>query len=232
LPKDSKTVDALTLRFGEFLMDSKARRLAQGNKDVRLSPKAFDLLRLLLTRRPDVLSKDELLTAIWPDTHVIEANLNVVVAEIRRALGDDRHAPRFIRTVHAVGYAFCGQAVDVDEAQARVPGSRCWLSWKDRSFALADGYNVIGRDPRSQIWLDDESVSRRHARISVEQDVASIEDLDSTNGTLLNREPVDSPTVLRDGDVVDVGSLQLTFRTLSDTSARTRRLRERAGKRT
>jgi DNA-binding winged helix-turn-helix (wHTH) protein len=232
LPKDSKTVDPLTLRFGEFLMDSKARRLARGNKDVRLSPKAFDLLRLLLTRRPDVLSKDELLTAIWPDTHVIEANLNVVVAEIRRALGDDRHAPRFIRTVHAVGYAFCGQAVDVDEAHARAPGSRCWLSWKDRSFALADGDNVIGRDPRSQIWLDDESVSRRHARISVEQDVASIEDLDSTNGTLLNREPVDSPAVLRDGDVVDVGSLQLTFRTLSDTSARTRRLRERAGKRT
>lgn len=232
MPKDSKTVDALTLRFGEFLIDSKARRLARGNKDVRLSPKAFDLLRLLLTRRPDVLSKDELLTAVWPDTHVIEANLNVVVAEIRRALGDDRHAPRFIRTVHAVGYAFCGRAVDVDEAQARVAGSRCWLSWKDRSFALSDGYNVIGRDPRSQIWLDDESVSRRHARISVEQDVASIEDLDSTNGTLLNREPLDSPAVLRDGDVVDVGSLRLTFRTLSDSSARTRRLRERAGKRT
>jgi DNA-binding winged helix-turn-helix (wHTH) protein len=224
LPKDFKSHDVRTLRFAEFLIDSKSRRLARGNKDVRLSPKAFDLLRLLLHRRPDVLSKDELLTAIWPDTHVIEANLNVVVAEIRRALGDDRHAPRFIRTVHAVGYAFCGQATEVDEAQAR-PGSRCWLSWKDRSFALADGDNVIGRDPRSQIWLDDESVSRRHARISVEQDVASIEDLDSTNGTLLNREPLDSVAVLRDGDVVDVGSLQLTFRALSDTTARTKRLR-------
>ena len=232
-------MDAPALRFGEFLMDSKARRLARGDKDVRLSPKAFDLLRLLLGRRPDVLSKDELLAAIWPDTHVIEANLNVVVAEIRRALGDDRHAPRFIRTVHAVGYSFCGEAVEIDDAHSR-PGSRptgvsgasCWLSWKDRSFALATGPNVIGRDPRSQIWLDDESVSRRHARISVEQDVASIEDLDSTNGTMLNREPLESVAVLRDGDVVDVGSLQLTFRTLSNTSARTRRLRERSGKQT
>ena len=239
MPKDFKTVDALALRFGDFLIDSKARRLARGNKDVRLSPKAFDLLRLLLARRPDVLSKDELLTAIWPDTHVIEANLNVVVAEIRRALGDDRHAPRFIRTVHAVGYAFCGEAVEMDDAQSRAgsrsptaSGANCWLSWKERSFALAPGPNVIGRDPRSQIWLDDESVSRRHARISVEQDVASIEDLDSTNGTLLNREPLASPAVLRDGDVVDVGSLQLTFRTLANTSARTRRLRERSGKRT
>ena len=72
---------------------------------------------------------------------------------------------------------------------------------------------------------DDESVSRRHARVSVEQDVASIEDLGSTNGTLLNREPLDSVAVLRDGDVVDVGSLQLTFRTLSNTAARTKRLR-------
>jgi hypothetical protein len=194
-----------------------------------LSPKAFDLLRLLLARRPDVLSKDELLTAVWPDAHVIEANLNVVVAEIRRALGDDRHAPRFIRTVHAIGYAFCGQAVEVDtgarQTARRASDTRCWLSWKDRSFALADGDNVIGRDPRSQIWLDDESVSRRHARIIVEQDAASLEDLGSTNGTLLNREPLDSPTVLHNGDVVDVGSLQLTFRALSDTTARTRRLR-------
>jgi DNA-binding winged helix-turn-helix (wHTH) protein len=237
LPKEFKTVDALTLRFGEFLIDSRARRLARGNKDVRLSPKAFDLLRLLLARRPDVLSKDELLTAIWPDTHVIEANLNVVVAEIRRALGDDRHAPRFIRTVHAIGYAFCGEAFELDDTQSR-PGSRpasasgagCWLSWKDRSFALVPGSNVIGRDPRSEVWLDDESVSRRHARISVEQEVASIEDLDSTNGTMLNREPLNSLAVLRDGDVVDIGSLQLTFRTLSNTSARTRRLRERSEK--
>jgi DNA-binding winged helix-turn-helix (wHTH) protein len=230
LPKDFKAVDPLTLRFGDFVMDSKARRLARGDKDVRLSPKAFDLLCLLLARRPDVLSKDELLLAIWPDAHVIEANLNVVVAEIRRALGDDRHAPRYIRTVHAVGYAFCGQAVELDEATPR-PGSRCWLSWKDRSFALADGTNVIGRDPRSQIWLDDESVSRRHARILVDRDAASIEDLGSTNGTLLNRELIESPALLRDGDIVDVGSLQLTFRTLSDTTARTRRLRERDGKR-
>jgi DNA-binding winged helix-turn-helix (wHTH) protein len=237
LPKDFKTVDPLTLCFGDFVMDSKARRLARGDKDVRLSPKAFDLLCLLLARRPDVLSKDELLSAIWPDAHVIEANLNVVVAEIRRALGDDRHAPRFIRTVHAVGYAFCGQAAEVDSARARSGGggaalleARCWLSWKGRSFVLAIGDNVIGRDPRSKIWLDDESVSRRHARISVDHDAASIEDLGSTNGTLLNREPVDSPAVLRDGDVVDVGSLQLTFRAPSDTTARTRRLRRRDGR--
>jgi DNA-binding winged helix-turn-helix (wHTH) protein len=223
LPKDFQT-PALTLRFGDFLLDSSARRLSRSGNDVRLSPKAFDLLCALLARRPDVIVKGDLLEAIWPDTNVIEANLNVVVAEIRKALGDDRQAPRFIRTVHAVGYAFCGQAIEVDEAAAP-PASRCWLSWKDRSFALATGNNTIGRDPRSAVWLDDDSVSRRHALIAVDKDTARVEDLGSTNGTLLNRAALESPTVLQDGDIVQIGSLRLTFRTLSNTAARTKRLR-------
>jgi DNA-binding winged helix-turn-helix (wHTH) protein len=221
----------MTLRFGEFLLDSDARQLSRAGQDIRLSPKAFDLLCALLARRPDVLSKNDLLSAIWPDTFVVEANLNVVIGEIRRALGDDRQAPRFIRTVHGVGYAFCGQAVDAGDADsggagARA-GSRCWLSWKDRSFALTEGDNVIGRDPRSAVWLDDESVSRRHALINVDGRGARVEDLESTNGTFLNRAPLDSVTVLQDGDVVRVGSLKLTFRSMSESSARTRRLRDK-----
>jgi pSer/pThr/pTyr-binding forkhead associated (FHA) protein len=68
-------------------------------------------------------------------------------------------------------------------------------------------------------------VSRRHARIRVDADVAQLEDLDSTNGTFLNRAPLRSPTALQDGDIVRVGSLRLTFRMLSEKAARTRRLR-------
>ena len=219
----------MTLRFGEFLLDSDARQLSRAGQDIRLSPKAFDLLCALLARRPDVLSKNDLLSAIWPDTFVVEANLNVVIGEIRRALGDDRQAPRFIRTVHGVGYAFCGQAVEAADADSGAAtaraGSRCWLSWKDRSFALAAGDNIIGRDPRSTVWLDDESVSRRHALINVNDEGARVQDLESTNGTFLNRAPLDSATALQDGDIVRVGSLKLTFRTLSDSAARTKRLR-------
>src|SRR4029079_17975837 len=147
LPKDFQT--PVTVRFGEFLLDSDARQLSRGGRDVRLSPKAFDLLCALLAHRPDVLSKNDLLTAIWPDTFVVEANLNVVVGEIRKALGDDRQAPRFIRTVHGVGYAFCGQAVAVAEGEPAPTGrtgSQCWLSLKDRSFTLSVGENIIGRD--------------------------------------------------------------------------------------
>ena len=220
----------MTLRFGDFVFDAEARQLRRDNADVRLSPKAFDLLRTLLARRPDVLSKADLLAAIWPDTFVVEANLNVVIAEIRRALGDDRQAPRFIRTVHGVGYAFCGEAFEVTDGGhgAVVRGeTRCWLSQKTRTFPLAPGENLIGRDPRSAVWLEDESVSRRHARITVEEDGARVEDLDSTNGTTLNggRLHYLSPVVLTDGAIVRVGSVRLTFRMLSDKAARTRRLR-------
>src|SRR4029079_13564937 len=123
-----------------------------------------------------------------------------------------------------VGYAFCGQAVDAGDADAGATaraGSRCWLSWQDRSFALGAGYDIIGRDPRSAVWLDDESVSRRHALINVDDDGARVEDLESTDGKLLNRSPLDSVTSLQDGDIVRVGSLKLTFRSLSESSART-----------
>jgi len=68
-------------------------------------------------------------------------------------------------------------------------------------------------------------VSRRHALINVGDHSARVEDLESTNGTFLNRAPLDSATVLQDGDVVRVGSLKLTFRTMSDSAARTKRLR-------
>jgi DNA-binding winged helix-turn-helix (wHTH) protein len=229
--KKLERISKLTLRFGEFVLDADARQLQRDGKNVRLSPKAFDLLRTLLARRPDVIAKGDLLAAIWPDTYVIEANLNVAIGEIRRALGDDPHAPRFIRTVHAVGYAFCAQAFEIREdsaAESAQPRPRCWLSRKNRTFALAEGENIIGRDPRSTVWLDDDSVSRRHARITVADASARLEDLDSTNGTHLGNLRVTSPTTVADGDVVRVGSLRLTFHTWSDKSARTRRLRDRS----
>lgn len=225
----------MNVRFGDFVLDSDARQLRREGADIRLSPKAFDLLRALLARRPDVVTKRELMALIWPDTFVVEANLNVVIAEIRRALGDERQAPRFIRTVHGVGYAFCGQASDVTDGGADgavhesargLSGLRanCWLVLKSRTFPLASGENLIGRDPRSAVWLEEESVSRRHARISVDGDRANLEDLESTNGTFLNRETITGPAALQDGDIVRIGSIRLTFRMLS-ASGRTRRLR-------
>lgn len=218
----------MTVRFGDFVLDSDARRLLRGTMEVRLTPKAFELLCALVARRPQVLAKGELMARIWPDTFVVDANLNVLVGELRRALGDDPHAPRFIRTAHGIGYAFCAEAVELDAPAAR-PVGRWWLSAEGLTFPLAAGENIIGRDPRSDIWLDNDGVSRRHARIRVEPatDTVLLDDLGSTNGTFRGSERLDAGVVLHDGDVIEVGSVQLKFRVWSDTDVPTRRIRGR-----
>jgi non-specific serine/threonine protein kinase len=92
--------------FGDFVLDLDARELMRAGTPVSLSPKAFQLLGLLVERHPSALSKTELQDRLWPGTFVVEKNLTNLVSEIREALGDDPAAPRFIRTVHRFGYAF------------------------------------------------------------------------------------------------------------------------------
>ncbi len=215
-------------RFGPFTVDSRTRQLLRDEREIHLSPKAFDLLCVLLERRPDVLRKEELHARIWPATYVVDANLNVLIGEIRRTLGDKALRPRFIRTAHGVGYAFCGEAADVDTPRPRAHATRVWLVWKDRTFVLADGENIIGRDPQCGVWLDASGVSRQHASIRIDgaSRRAVLTDLKSTNGTLARGETVVEPTSLADGDTVTIGSVELTFRSwLKDTAQKTERIR-------
>jgi DNA-binding winged helix-turn-helix (wHTH) protein len=215
-------------RFGEFTLDSTTRQLFRDGRDIHVSPKAFDLLCTLLERRPGVVTKQELFGRIWPGTFVGEASLNVLVGEVRRAIGDEARAPRFIRTVHGVGYAFFGEATDASGAEARPAApARFRLEGKDRSYALGAGDHIIGRDPGSAIWLNDTSVSRRHARIRIAADgrAAVLEDLESTNGTFVGRRRVEDATPLADGNTIAVGSVELTFRDAGDVLAATRRVR-------
>jgi non-specific serine/threonine protein kinase len=92
--------------FGDFVLDLSARELVRAGVPVPLSPKALQLLAILLESEPRALSKTELQDRLWPGTFVVEKNLTNLVSEIREALGDDRAHPRFIRTVHRFGYAF------------------------------------------------------------------------------------------------------------------------------
>src|SRR6185295_11359146 len=95
-----------SLTFGEYRLDLATRQLFRAADEIRLSPKAFDLLQLLIEHRDRAVPKAELHAHLWPRTFVTEANLASLVAEVRRALGDLAGAPRFIRTVHRFGYAF------------------------------------------------------------------------------------------------------------------------------
>jgi DNA-binding winged helix-turn-helix (wHTH) protein len=208
---------AVKVRFEEFTFDSEARRLIGRDGDVHLSPKAFDLLQLLIENRPNALDKAALHAQIWPQTFVVDATLSVLVAELRRALADNAREPRFIRTVHTFGYSFCGEAVALDAAAATPSAgrrARCWLMWNERTMVLAEGDNIIGRDPDCAVWVDASGVSRRHARIDVERggDVVRLEDLGSKNGTSVNGSPVRGVVEVTDGSVIHLGRVELILR--------------------
>jgi DNA-binding winged helix-turn-helix (wHTH) protein len=149
------------IRFGPFVLDLDTRQLIEDKREIHLTPKAFDLLTMLVMDRPKVLSKAALQNRLWPDTFVAEANLSNLVAEIREALRDDAHAPTFIRTAHGFGYAFSGDAATVSDAAARHDRPSCWLEWDRLRFPLSLGEHVIGRDPDVEVRLDDSTVSRR-----------------------------------------------------------------------
>lgn len=225
----------MRIRFGPFTVDSETRQLRRQQLEIHLSPKAFDLLCVLLEQRPKVVGKAELHTRIWPDTYVVDANLNVLIGEIRRAVADKAERPRFIRTAHGVGYAFCGEAHDLDEPPAtpRAPTTRFWLVWKNQTFPLSEGDNIIGRDPQCSVWLDVTGVSRQHARIQIDSATRTValNDLNSTNGTFLRRSQVTAREPLTDGDVIRIGSVELRFREWSpDKPRETERIRRKENK--
>ena len=99
-------------RFGDFVLDGSQRRLLRSGEDVYLPPKTFELLLHLLQNRGRVLTKDELLEAVWPDVNVVENTLAQRIREIREALGDGAHGGRFIKTVPRVGYQFIAELDD------------------------------------------------------------------------------------------------------------------------
>jgi DNA-binding winged helix-turn-helix (wHTH) protein len=215
-------------QFGPFRIDADARQLFRGGDELHLSPKAFDLLCLLLQERPKVIERRELHARIWPDTHVVDANLNVLVAEIRRVLGDNAQQPRYVRTVHGVGFAFCGTAVPLSTASAGGDVMRCWLVSSVGTFRLQEGENTIGRDPHCDVFLETPAVSRRHASIRVDSRAGTVllQDLGSTNGTRLHGSPIAEPTPLADGDVITVESVELKFRLWrADDMPETQRIR-------
>jgi predicted ATPase/DNA-binding winged helix-turn-helix (wHTH) protein len=94
--------------FGPFRLLRVRRRLFRGDEPVVLGSRAIDILLLLVERSGELVSKAEIIAAVWPDTFVEEANLRVQIAGIRRALGDESAEPVYLQTVAGRGYRFIG----------------------------------------------------------------------------------------------------------------------------
>jgi DNA-binding winged helix-turn-helix (wHTH) protein len=202
-------------RFAGFVLDLDARELRRGDDAIALSPKAYQLFQILVSERPRALSKLDLQERLWPDTFVVEKNLVNLVAEIRAALGDDATHPRFVRTVPRFGYAFREAAAGIDETQVTNRSGRFRLRWPDGRAALRDGDHVLGRDPDLELFIDGPGVSRRHAMIRVSGADATIQDLGSKNGTFVGDRSAAAPVPLAGGDIIRLGSVELTFLAVS-----------------
>ena len=196
----------MRLSLGPVTLDTDRRQVFRGDEPLHVSAKAFQLLHLLADNRPRALSKDELQQALWPDTFVSDTSLTTLVNELRAGLGESAREPRLIRTVHGFGYAF-------EETGAAASGAR--LVWGLVEVPLYEGENVLGRDPGPRGAIPDASVSRRHARLMLTGDAATLEDLGSKNGSFVCDRRIDRPTPLADGDAIRLGLVTLVFRAAS-----------------
>jgi predicted ATPase/DNA-binding winged helix-turn-helix (wHTH) protein len=114
-----------SLTFGAFHLDLQARRLSRGTEPVALPPRYFDVLAFLAGSGGRLVTKDELLDAVWGHRHVSESVLKVAVNALRQALGEDAKAPRHLETVARHGYRFVGAA----PAEAAAPASPPAPTW-------------------------------------------------------------------------------------------------------
>ena len=199
--------DLVRFTFDRFELDVERRALLHRGEPVHLSPKAFVLLERLITEAPRALSKKDLTDTLWPDTFVEESNLSSLIAELRSSLGDTRGDAKFIRTVHGFGYSFCC-AVNPSEGPKRA----ATLIFDGVEIPLHEGFHILGRDPSAGILIDHETVSRRHASLTVEPEVAVLEDLASKNGTFVGGTRVTGRTTLPDDTEFLLGDARVTFR--------------------
>jgi len=218
------------LSFGLFTLDRDTRELLHGPERqlVHVSPKAYDLLCLLIEARPAAIAKRDLHERLWPSSFVSDATLASLITELRVAMGERGRGAGVIRTVHGYGYAFSGSAHEtVPTGPAAVEH---WVVCGGRETPLLEGEHVIGRDGDVAVLLTSPTVSRRHAKIAVVGSVATVHDLESKNGTYVHDARVTAPVALADGDQIRIGAFQITYRTASGRGSTETAERPRAGK--
>jgi len=197
------------VRFDDFVLDTDRCELLRGVSRVPLRPKARQLLEILIEQRPKAVSQEELSDRLWPETFVDKNALHKLMHQLREALGDEEQT--IIRTVYGFGFAF--EAIAAGEAQG-TPKTRCRIVIGESEFDLREGDNIIGRAREAAVRIEAASISRRHARITVSGERATLEDLHSKNGTWIEGKRVHKG-VLRDGDAILFGTVAAAFRVVA-----------------
>jgi DNA-binding winged helix-turn-helix (wHTH) protein len=220
----------MRVTFNGCVFDLETRQVLRDGRAVSLSPKAFALLEILIEKRPKAVSKTEIRERLWPATFVADSNLANLVVELRAALGDNARKQQIVGTVQRFGYAFRAEAREVaakEERSASSPNAYR-LIWGPREIALDPGENLIGRDRNSVVWIDDASVSRRHARIAIGESGATLEDLGSKNGTFVRGRKIGNLVRLEDQIPIRIGPASMVFRIFKRTGSTASTVEKRA----
>lgn len=196
-----------SFRLGPWLVEPKLNRVSRQQETVQLDLKVMQLLTFLASRAGEVLSRFEILDAVWRTRFVADNTLTHAVAEIRGALGDDPRHPAYVETIPKRGYRLIGPVSPVEPVRPRRPEAvpRFRLVGSEGETGLVDGENLIGREPGLELSIPSVSVSRRHARVLVDGERVVLEDLGSKNGTFLRGKRLVGPAELRDGDEIRIG---------------------------
>jgi TolB-like protein/DNA-binding winged helix-turn-helix (wHTH) protein/Tfp pilus assembly protein PilF len=118
--RESSLADGHLYRFGPFALDSRKRTLSRADSPVSLTPKAFDVLLFLAQNPNRLVSKEELLQAVWGDTYVEEGNLTQYISHLRKALGDNSEDTRLIVTIARKGYQLTAEVTVAKAARTAI----------------------------------------------------------------------------------------------------------------
>ena len=139
------------LTFGRYRLEPRVG-LMSGDREVRLTPKALALLSFIADRPGEVITKEELFGAVWPEVAVGDAALVTCIQELRKALGDNARRPRYIETLHRRGYRFIGKSAPARKAAGRRKRPRSAAA-RPPSIAVLPFDNMSG-DPDQEYFAD------------------------------------------------------------------------------
>lgn len=185
--------------FGPFVLDRGAYRLLRQDTPLALSPKALDLLLLFVDRRAMLLTKDDILAALWPDVAVTDNAITKVVSEVRQALGDDSASPQYVETVARRGYRFIAP---IEKLAAETPAAKTGdrTASRARAIGVKDFTNVSG-DPEVA-WLGPGIAE------TVTNDLRAIAELRVIDRALVADAPTGATSRPHELDLAVVGSFQ------------------------
>lgn len=210
---DASTGNERLLRFGSFALDVRARELRSGSARVRLQDQPFEILRMMLDRPGEVVTREDLRRRLWPNGTFVdfEHSLNAAVKRLRAALGDDADNPRFVETLPRRGYRFIARVEEADEAALeddRAPAPKrvrlVVLPFANLSDDVGQDYFVDGltEEMIAQLgrFCGNLGIIARHSSMVFKQTSCRVSEI----GETLRAEYVLEGSVRRDGDRVRI----------------------------